>query len=331
MWIARSLTVTEQITLNQTWASVSRLIIKHPGFNQAYQLLKDAYLFNEQTGLSKNYWLVGPSGTGKTTLMDMLVKEFPPVDQADRKSIPVLAINIPALPTIKNLAEEMLVQLGDPLFHRGSAIDKTIRILNLIKACDTKLILFDEMQHFVDRGRKRAPAEVADWLKTLIDKAQISTVIMGLERTQIILDANEQLRRRFSRRIDLKPFDLECATSRSHFLGVIKKIDAVLAMASPLNLQQEGIAKQLHFATNGIMDYIVKLMLGAYHVAVSHDLPGIDRECLEKAFSESVWVEGVDKLNPFNPNFIGQRLDQRGMVFYKAPAVELVSNKEKTL
>jgi hypothetical protein len=321
----------DQSTLNQTWAVVSRLIIKHPAFNEAYQLLKEAYLFNQQTGLTKNYWLVGPTGTGKTTLMDMLVKEFPPVEHSKRKSIPILAINIPALPTIKNLAEEMLVQLGDPIFYRGSAIDKTIRILHLIKACDVKLILFDEMQHFVDRGHKRAPAEVADWLKTLIDKAQVSTVIMGLERTQIILDANEQLRRRFCRRIDLKPFDLECATSRAHFLGVIKKIDAALAMPSPLDLQQDGIARQLHFATNGTMDYMIKLMLGAYQSAINRNVPGIDRHCLEQAFSESIWVEGVGKMNPFNPQFIGQRLDQRGMVFYKAPAVELIQSKEKKL
>jgi predicted AAA+ superfamily ATPase len=321
----------DQSTLNQTWAVVSRLIIKHPAFNEAYQLLKEAYLFNLQTGLSKNYWVVGPTGTGKTTLMDMLVKEFPPVEHSKRKSIPVLAINIPALPTIKNLAEEMLVQLGDPVFFRGSAIDKTMRILHLIKACDIKLILFDEMQHFIDRGHKRAPAEVADWLKTLIDKAQVSTVIMGLERTQIILDANEQLRRRFCRRIDLKPFDLECPTSRSNFLGVIKKIDEALAMSSPLDLQQDGIVRQLHFATNGTMDYMVKLMLGAYQSAIKRNVPGIDRQCLEQAFSESIWVEGVGKMNPFNPQFIGQRLDQRGMVFYKAPAVELTQSKEKKL
>ncbi|WP_396642904.1 TniB family NTP-binding protein [Methylomonas sp. 2B] len=318
----------EQNELNQTWANLSRLIIKHPGFNQAYQALRNAYLFNQQTRLSKNYWLVGPAGTGKTTLKDMLVKEFPAVDRGDRLTIPVLAIDIPALPTIKNLAEEILVHLGDPLFHRGSAIDKTTRILHLIKACDVKLIVFDEMQHFIDRGHKRAPAEVADWLKTLIDKAQISTVIMGLERTQIILDSNEQLRRRFSRRIDLKPFDLECATSRSHFLGVIKKIDATLGLPTPLDLQQEGIARQLHFATNGIMDYMIKLMLGAYQIAVNLELPGIDRNCLQAAFSESIWVEGVGKLNPFHTDFFGQRLDQRGMVFYKAPAVELAKAKK---
>lgn len=321
----------DQSMLNQTWAVVSRLIIKHPAFNEAYQLLKEAYLFNQQTGLTKNYWVVGPTGTGKTTLMDMLVKEFPPVERVDRKSIPVLAINIPALPTIKNLAEEMLVQLGDPIFYRGSAIDKTIRILHLIKSCDIKLILFDEMQHFVDRGHKRAPAEVADWLKTLIDKAQVSTVIMGLERTQIILDANEQLRRRFCRRIDLKPFDLECPTSRSHFLGVIKKIDEALAMSSRLDLQQDGIVRQLHFATNGTMDYMVKLMLGAYQIAINRQLPGIDRQCLEQAFSDSIWVEGIGKMNPFNPQFVGQRLDKRCMVFYKAPVLEVIRSKEKKL
>ena len=73
---------------------------------------------------------------------------------------------------------------------------------------------------------------------------------------------------------------------------------------------------------------MIKLMLGAYQYAVSYDLPGIDRQCLEGAFSESIWVEGVGKLNPFHPDFFGQRLDQRGMVFYKAPAVELVKKDE---
>lgn len=312
----------EQTEINQTWASISSLVIKHPEFEKAYRMLRDAYLFKQQTGMSKNVLLVGPSGTGKTTLKDLLLREFPTVEQPDQRVIPVLAINIPALPTIKNLAEEILVQLGDPLFHRGSATDKTTRILHLIKTCGVNLILFDEMQHFIDRGNKRAPADVADWLKMLIDRAKISTVMMGLERTQIILDSNEQLRRRFSRRIDLKPFDFHHSQSRSHFMGVLKKIDATLGLPEPLDLHQDSIVWQLHFATNGIMDYMVKLMLGAYSIAVDQGLPGINRHCLEEAFSESIWVEGVGALNPFNAKFSGQRLDQRGMVFYQSSALE---------
>ena len=316
--------MSNQTVINMTSASVTRLIVKYPAFDETYRLLRNAYIFNQQTGLSKNYYLVGPSGTGKTTLIEMLEKEFASVDTSDRKMMPVLAIHIPAKPTIKNLAEAMLQKLGDPLYQRGSAIEKTVRILHLIKACDTKLILFDEMQHFVDWGNKRAPAEVADWLKTLVDKAHVSTVISGLERIQIILDANEQLRRRFNRRIDLRPFDSECPTSRSHFLGVIKKLDEALGMPVPLDLQQEGIARQIHFATNGIMDYMVKLMIGAYEVALNEGRPQIDRQCLQQGFSESVWVDGVGPLNPFNPQFFGQRLDKSGMIFCKAQTEGLV-------
>jgi len=59
MLIVRRLNMLDQSKLNQTWASMSKLIIKYPAFNDAYQLLKDAYLFNLQTGLTKNYLLVG--------------------------------------------------------------------------------------------------------------------------------------------------------------------------------------------------------------------------------------------------------------------------------
>lgn len=320
-----------QSMINQKSADVLSMVIKHPSFNHAYQLIKEAYRFKLQTGLAQNYLVVGPSGTGKTHLSEFLGKEFPATENTDGINIPLLVVEIPSKPTIKNLAEEMLVQLGDPLYYRGSAIQKTTRILQLIRACQIKLIIFDEMHHFVDQVNKKAPAEVADWLKSLINKAQVSTVLMGLEQTQTILDINEQLRRRFCRRIDLKPFDLNCSASRSQFLGVIKKIDEALALPSPLDLQQESIARQLHFATYGLMGYIVKLMLGAFYIARSRNLPGIDRQCLEQGFSDYVWVEGVGKLNPFNPQFIGEQLDKRGMIFYKPSALEVIIIKGKKL
>ena len=76
---------------------------------------------------------------------------------------------------------------------------------------------------------------------------------------------------------------------------------------------------------------MVKLMLGAFQIAKTLSLPAIDSHCLEQAFSEHVWVEGVGKLNPFNPEFIGERLDKRGIVFYKAPVLEVIRSQEKKL
>ena len=40
----------------------------------------------------------------------------------------------------------------------------------------------------------------ADWLKHLIDEVGVPTVLLGLPRLESLLQINEQLRRRFSRR-----------------------------------------------------------------------------------------------------------------------------------
>jgi DNA transposition AAA+ family ATPase len=44
---------------------------------------------------------------------------------------------------------------------------------------------------------------VGDWIKSLIDQTGVPTVFLGLPRLEQILQVNEQLRRRFSRRIRL--------------------------------------------------------------------------------------------------------------------------------
>lgn len=309
--------MSDNQTVYTQWAKVAQTTIMYPQFASSLNLLEEAFKINQQVGLSMNCLVVGQAGTGKSTLKENLVKKYPPIQTSNKLITPVLAINIPPLPTIKNLAEEILLRLGDPYFYRGTAIEKTNRILILLKSCEVRLIMFDEMQHFVDRSHKKMPAEVADWLKTLIDKAQISTVLMGLERTQIILDSNEQLRRRFTRRVNLSPFDLENKSDRNTFLGVIRQLDLALALPERLDVHLPELIKQLHFATNGIIDYMVKLMLSAYRIAVEQQQSSINTAILEQAFTESIWSEGVGKMNPFNAKFIGKRLTERGMVFCK--------------
>lgn len=301
-----------------TIARVKKLIIRHPQFEQAYQQILSAYEMNCQVKIPQHLICVGESGTGKSTIKQELEKAYPPCLVNDIPLIPILVIDTPALPTVKNLAEAVLVKLGDPLFSRGSAIDKTHRIQTLFKACGVKLVIFDELQHFIDQGKTYNTLKVADWLKTLIDNTQVSTVLMGLERSEQILQVNEQLRRRFSRRIDLKPFDLEELQDWQYFIGILKKIDQEIALPNPLVLTDKVLVRRIHFATHGIIDYMVKLLLGAYEVAYDLKLLGIDQHCLEIAFTKRIWGHGTDHLNPFNKAFKWQRLDKTGMPFHKS-------------
>lgn len=245
-------------------------VIHHPQFDSAYQGIMNANEMNKQIGVAQNLVCIGCSGTGKSTLKNIIERAYPIYETEDRRCIPILIVDTPALPTVKNMAESVLVKLGDAMFYRGSAMEKTFRILNFLEKCDVKLIIFDELQHFIDQGNTSSPRQVSDWLKTLIDKAGISTVLMGLECSEQILAINEQLRRRFSRRIDLKAFSISNAESSSTFIGVLMKIDEVLNLPQRIDFSKDPQRlEQLYFATNGIMDYMVKLLLGAYEVAIN--------------------------------------------------------------
>jgi DNA transposition AAA+ family ATPase len=58
------------------------------------------------------------------------------------------------------------------------------------------MLVLDEAQHLVDYRRNGA-YEAADWIKSLMNETSIAFVLIGLKRTENLLLANEQLRRRF--------------------------------------------------------------------------------------------------------------------------------------
>jgi|TARA_R110001583_G_scaffold195066_1_gene368911 Cdc6-like AAA superfamily ATPase len=298
-------------------AMLRKLVINHPQFDKAYQAIVDSYHMKTYVDVPQNIICVGQSGTGKSTLKEKMKLAYPRVQGSEKITIPILVVDTPSVPTVKNIAEEMLIQLGDPQFNRGSAIDKTNRILNYINICEVKMVIFDELQHFIDQGKRRTPHEVSDWLKTVIDKAKVSTVLMGLDRSEEILRVNEQLRRRFSRRVDIRPFDINEKESRVSFIGVIQILDEKIELPNRIDLRDKDLIKSLYFATNGIIDYLVKLFIGAYEQAIKMSYNGLTRECFRIAFTECIWVEGIGKLNPFNENFIYEKLDQAGMPFHQ--------------
>lgn len=299
-------------------ASLRNTTINHPQFHTAYIEIEKLLQLKQKQNLARHAICTGSSGTGKSTLKTEIEKAYPKNLMVNPPQIPILIIDTPAIPTVKNVAESMLISLGDPLADKGSAINKTTRILNYLKLCNVQLLIFDELQHFIDQGKKNTPYQVSDWLKSLIDAANIPTVLMGLERSEQLLKINEQLRRRFNKRIYLLEFKLDSENDYLVFAGVLKKILSLLPVNHELNIQNQEILQRIHYATNGIIDYMIKLFIEAFEICHSRQ-QYLTITTLHDAFLSTIWPECSDELNPFTASFSWQKLVKSGMPFHKHP------------
>ncbi|WP_234488222.1 TniB family NTP-binding protein [Paraburkholderia aspalathi] len=299
-------------------AGVRNILIEHPAFASGIRAIRDCHslgLFQiEEPG---RLLIMGVSGSGKSTLRKEYARLHPRRDTETGTEIPVLHLELPAQPTIKNVAERILLELGDPLFNRGSAEVMTARIVTLLRNCHVELVILDEFQHFIDRSSEKVETKVADWLKYLINTTKIPFVLIGLRRCSRILQSNEQLRRRFCRQIVLEPFPIRNKQELRIFEGLIHSLlDSLPVPPSDEFIKNRDIIERVHFATYGVMGYIMTLMSAAVQLALDDGLTCINVKLLERAFCVAVWPNGRGSLNPFDSRFIKRPLTEREEPFF---------------
>lgn len=302
-------------------ASVKKLVVKHPSYEEALNAIETAFRMRKMVGVCETIFCLGQSGTGKTTLKRQLRDKYPPIETEERVLRPFVCVDTPSKPTTINMAEVLLQELGDPNYYKGpTGYTKKARLIKMLQELEVKYVVIDEVQHFIDHGNRKAAREVSDWLKEVINQTKACFVLMGLERAEQIRIENEQFRRR-GLRVKLPPFSIAKKKDASVFACVIQQLDLQLGTDKRIELSPQML-KRFHFATNGIMDYLVKLLIGSYIHCVQGNLLGISEEVLESAFTKCIWDDGIGKLNPFSEKFCWLRLDKPGMPFYRMSAPE---------
>jgi energy-coupling factor transporter ATP-binding protein EcfA2 len=279
--------------------SIRHSIISYPAFEGALARIERLHKRSISSGHSGGLLIIGLSGAGKSTVKNQYEGRFPRKDEGEITLIPVLKVDAPAGPTVKNLAEEILVALGDPMAHQGSAEQKTQRIYYFMKMCQVELLLIDEFQHFVENARRNEIARVTDWLKSLINHARIPVVLFGLPNCEQILKINPQLARRFSSRYSLRGFGFSSDDEIKEFRGVLKVVEDLLPLPS-ISLSSNAMAKRFFYATFGLIDYVGKIVDGAVQLAAIEGAKKLEDRHYAEAFVEEVWRDVPEKLNPFS-------------------------------
>lgn len=290
--------------------------IPFPPFIRAAQAIEASLKLYRETGIARHLLVLGESGTGKSSLCRWISQQYPKYEMPDRDILPVLNVAVPPTATIAGVAESILRCLGDPSPLVGNISSKTFRIIQLSRACRIELCLFDEAQHIHDRGKTTTHYMVGDWVKNLIDEIGVPMVLIGLPRLEYLLQVNEQLRRRFSNRLRLALGQCETESIHSECLQLFHSLGACLPLSiSPGEFGWEEMGMRLFYASDGRVAYIKKLLAGALQFGLEANIGTIDPNVLEQIFTNEIWWEGIDELNPFSPKFEFRRLDRGGEPF----------------
>lgn len=312
-------------SLDEPWSRLDEMCLRFAAFRLAEEQMTINLERFRRTGHISHLLILGESGTGKTRLATEFMKRHPGYAESDRDILPILYAAIPPSATMAAMVEVLLEQLGDTHPQQGTVSAKTSRAVKLARACGVEMLLLDEAQHVQDRGRNYTQYFVGDWLKAFIDALAVPAVLIGLFRTRVLLQVNEQLRRRFTREISLQvqdnPNRVDHMESAELLIGFAEAFGLIID-PSPYGWDEFGL--RVHFATESRIAYIKQLLTASIDYLRPAQSHLISCAAFEPAFSNAIWSAGVGPTNPFNSEFKFRSLDRVGEPFYRpqvAPAV----------
>lgn len=301
-----------------------------PAFRTAFEQIEANLKLYRATGVAQNLLILGESGTGKTSLARLFTEQYPKQVLLERDVIPVLHVTVPPAATIAGTVEAVLAKLGDPEPERGTVSVKTARAVKIARGCGVEMMLFDEAQHIQDRGRTHSQYFVGDWLKSFMDALGLPVTLLGLPRTQGLLQVNEQLRRRFTHRLSLSVQQAGTEASDDNSLELFTSLaDALPLPLDPRPYGWQELGMRLYFATDGRIAYVKQLLVSAYNHAANQESARVSIQEMEQAFTSSIWPAGVGALNPFHREFSFRVLDRAGEPFQTGEMASGISNRKK--
>jgi hypothetical protein len=222
--------------------------------------------------------------------------------------IPILRVSVPVRPTIKGLAEEILLALGDPNPGKGTVSSMTSKIVTLVREVKTIAMMVDEFQHFYDKEKHKVMHDVADWFKVLVDRCQIALITSGLQSSQSVLNLNEQLAGRFMAPIFLPRFDWNNVEQREEFIAILEAFQTGLAKYDLPQLDSDDMAFRFYCASGGLIGYIAKILRKAVWNAVEDGRQQIELKDFARAWEEAIYRDEakLDLPNPFKKGFTVQ-------------------------
>jgi len=285
---------------------IESTLVPHTAFADASARLQQCLDYARDSPEPICFAIVGESRTGKSRILEECEREYMPRRTEAGLTVPVVRVSAPAKPTAKSLSEVLLRKLGDPKWDAGTENNKMARLEKLLKACECRMLMIDEFQHFFDKTTHKVFHHVADWLKLLADNTRVALVVTGLDSCLPVLLRNEQLSGRFLSPAFMHRFNWLDDDHRAEFIGILEAFNESISVHLDLpRLHSDEMAFRFWCATGGLMGYLTKLLRQLVWNACDQQLKKISLADIRKANEEAIWSldEAARAMNPFLARF----------------------------
>lgn len=145
-----------------------------------------------------SYLLVGPSYSGKTSIIERFMELHPPDLSPDRETTlcPIVMIDAPPKPDISEFYASILDVLMARYKPTSPAHEKLSQVKRLFLELDVKVLIIDEIHHLI-AGSLNRQREFRNALKSLSNVTKVCVIASGIEEAYNAFNADPQMSSRF--------------------------------------------------------------------------------------------------------------------------------------
>ena len=239
-------------------------------------------------GQGRNVLLGGPSGMGKSTLLNWLAALNSAQVEEDRNIVKIIKVDAPAQQTSsKALFQRIIMDLGRT--YKNSSSDELLlnKVVVLMQQCRVSLLEIDEIEHITKDILRRRLLELSNLSRRV-------PIICASCDPHLWVEGDNEVAGRWQDYIYLQPYKGEDLILLLSFIDLVLPFsgDSLLA-ASRIPVVKDGVkefvdgsATIIEQLTGGILRDIMMLILDASLKAINRDKPALTPELLHQSWKE---------------------------------------------